>query len=470
MFTLNNDAAAPLYRQLYQQIRERVLSGKLPAHTRLPSVRELAAELSTSRNTVEGAYQELYAEGYIYSKERSGYFVCALDHDLALRKAPGKPPGAGRPSLAFAPRESWRYDFHPAGLDPSSFPTALWRNCFLKALAESSRELTAYGGLQGDWGLRCQLRQYLERSRGVICEPEQIVVCAGLQQGLEMVAQLVKDDHRSLAVEEPGYHIPRSVFANHAFRVLPVAVGPAGMDLEQLRRTDCSVAYVTPSHQLPLGCVMPVAERLKLIDWAQSDGKLILEDDYDGELRYHGKPIPSLQGLRPDGNIVYLGTFSKILSPALRMSYLVLPRSLLAAFQAHFRDYFCTVSLLEQKTMAQFMERGHWERHVRRMRVLYHRKHDALLKAVGRFFGGKAAVIGQGAGLHVVLELSAPNAGEAEILRRATEKGIRLFPFSATCAASLPASTRLLVGFGGMGTAELERGIELLSALCLPEG
>jgi len=463
MFTLNNNDSVPLYKQLYDQIREFVLSGKLPANSRLPSVRDLAAELSTSRNTVEGAYQELYAEGYIYSRHRSGYFVAVLDQDAAPPSLPHKPRKQSRHP---EPSSSYLYDFHPARLDPQSFPTALWRRCFLDCLRESAGELSRYGDPQGEWGLRCNIRQYLERSRGVVCEPDQIVICAGLQQSLDMVAQMLKESHSSVAVENPGYHLPRAVFRNNGFAVEAVAVAANGLDLELLRSSNSTIAYVTPSHQLPMGVVMPIANRLKLIEWAEKGGNLIIEDDYDSELRYLGRPIPSLQGLRPDGNIIYLGTFSKILSPALRLSYLVLPRSLLAAYRRVFQDYFATVSLLEQRTMAKFMEQGHWERHVRRMRILYKKKHDTLLHAIGHHFGSRALVVGQGAGLHVVLQLPAANPGETAIIRRAEQQGIRLFPFTATCASGESVSTKILLGFGGMTASEIEHGIKLLSRLC----
>jgi len=463
MFTLNSNDPVPLYKQLYTQIRQFVLSGKLPADSRLPSVRDLAAELSTSRNTVEGAYQELFAEGYIYSRQRSGYFVSPLDQDAAPLSLPRKSP-AQRLQPESAPR--YCYDFHPARLDPHSFPTPLWRKCFLDSLRESATGLTRYGDPQGEWGLRSTIQQYLERSRGVVCEPDQIVVCAGLQQSLDMVAQMLKESHTSVAVEDPGYHLPRAVFRNNGFAVEAVAVTANGIDLEFLRSGSSTLAYVTPSHQLPMGHVMPIASRLKLIEWADKGGNLIIEDDYDSELRYHGRPIPSLQGLRPDGNIIYLGTFSKVLSPALRMSYLVLPRSLLPGYLALFRDYFATVSLLEQGTIARFMDQGHWERHVRRMRILYKKKHDTLLLAVEHHFGSRAIVAGQGAGLHVVLQLQDDNPGETEIIRRAAEKGILLYPFSATCTRRESLPTTILLGFGGMSASEIDQGIRLLSGLC----
>ena len=463
MFILDNDHRLPLYQQLYNQIREHILSGKLAADARLPSIRQLAVELSTSRNTVEGAYQELYAEGYIYSKPSSGYFVSALDQETAPLSLVHKPR---KPSPLSAPLPLYDYDFHPARLAPESFPAPLWRKLFSESLRENSRQLLQYGAPQGEWELRRIIQHYLERARGVVCDPEQIVICAGLQHSLDIIALLLKGSHPVVAVENPGYHLPRSVFRNHGFDVVAVPVGPDGLDLEALNASAATLAYVTPSHQMPMGCVMPVANRLKLIEWAESSGKLIIEDDYDSELRYHGKPIPSLQGLRPQGNILYLGTFSKVLSPALRLSYLVLPDSLLAAYRRLFQDYCPSVSLLEQRTLAKFMEQGHWDRHVRRMRAIYKKKHDTLLRAVEHHFGTRAEVVGQGAGLHVVLQLPTTSPGEAEIIERARKQGIGLFPFSATCASGEPAATRLLLGFGGMSASEIEQGIALLAPLC----
>ncbi len=463
MFILNNSDSVPLYKQLYNQIREHILSGKLPADTRLPSVRDMAIELSASRNTVDGAYQELYAEGYLYSKPRSGYFVSALDQDVAPQTLSGKP---SKNDYLPGPPSNFAYDFHPARLHPESFPTELWRKCFVESLRRNSQQLVQYGDPQGDWGLRCSIQSYLERSRGVLCDPDQIIICAGLQQSLDIVANILKESHSVVAVEDPGYHLPRFVFQNHSYTIVPVPVEPDGIDLNHLKASNSTIAYVTPSHQLPLGYVMPVANRLALIEWAASGGKYIIEDDYDSELRYHGKPIPSLQGLRPTGNIIYSGTFSKILSPALRLSYMVLPYSLLATYRQRYQTYFPSVSLLEQRTMAHFMEQGHWERHIRRMRMIYRKKHDILLQSIETHFGKRAVVIGHGAGLHVVLMLPDTSLSEVEIIGRAQQKGIRLFPFSDFHVTGQPETTTLMLGFGGMNSIKIEGGISILSQIC----
>jgi GntR family transcriptional regulator/MocR family aminotransferase len=464
LFILNNKDETPIYKQLYNQIRERVLSGQLPAGTRIQSVRVLANDLSISRNTVDAAYQELCAEGYIYGKPQSGYFVSAHCLDsITLTQSKNSHKLNCKPETPLV----YKYDFHPARLDRKSFPAVIWRKCFNDTLREKLSELSMGSNPKGDLELRKNIMIYLEKSRGVICDPEQIIICAGLQQSLDIVAHLLKRSHSSVAVENPGYHLPRSVFRNHCFELVPIPVGKNGIDVDILKSTESSIAYVTPSHQSPLGFVMPVAHRLRLIEWAESGGKYIIEDDYDSELRYYGKPLPSLQGLRPDGNIIYLGSFSKVLSPALRISYLVLPKQLVSDYNNTFKDYFSTVSLLEQVTLSKFMELGHWERHIRRMRTLNKKKHDTLIRSVENNFGSHAEIKGQGAGLHVVMELPNTKMSEAQLIEHAGRNGIRLIPFSITCVTNEACALRILLGFGGMTTNEIEQGIALLAKCVL---
>ncbi len=461
MFTLNNNDTTPLYRQLFQQVRESILSGKLPAHFKLPSIRDLAEELATSRNTVEGAFQELCAEGYIYSKPRSGYFVSALDQDVSTSAQDLRPKQDLHPRLA----ESYRYDFHPARLDPEIFPTATWRKCLIDSLRCKAGDYSHYSEPQGEWGLRCNIQDYLERSRGVHCSPDQIVINPGLQQNLETVAQLIKNRHESVAVENPGYHLPRDVFRNLGFNINPIDIGSDGLNLKALRSSSSTVAYITPSHQMPCGYVMPVANRLELISWAEKGGRLIIEDDYDSELRYIGRPISSLQGLCSEGNIIYQGTFSKVFSPALRLSYMVLPKALVDSYKQKFRNYLSPVPLLLQRAMIAFMERGYWEQHIRRARIFYKQKHGLMLQEIERYFGNKAKAIGQGAGLHIVLELTDSLKGETEFIERAEQHGCRLLPFSDFYAEGKVVNNRLLLGFGGIKLESIPQGIELLSTL-----
>ncbi len=461
MFTLNNNDIVPLYRQLFLQIREKILSGRLPAHFKLPSIRDLAEELEISRNTVEGAFQELCAEGYLFSRSRSGYFVADI-HQGSTTATPGVQPRQDlHPKLA----ERYRFDFHPARLDPEVFPTTLWRKCLIDCLRTHADDYSEYSEPQGEWGLRCNIQFYLERSRGVLCSPDQIVVSSGLQQNLEIVAQLIHGNHASVAVENPGYHLPRDVFRNFGFHIDPIDIGPSGLNPDALKSRASTVVYITPSHHMPLGYVMPVANRLKLISWADTGSRWIIEDDYDSELRYIGKPISSLQGLCPQGNIIYQGTFSKVFSPALRLSYMVLPDVLVDAYRGKFQNHLSPVPLLLQRAMIAFIERGHWEQHLRRVRIFYKKKHDLMLQAIEQHFGGKAKVVGQGAGLHIVLELTEGVKNEAAFIRRAKQRGCRLLPFSEFYVDGREEKKMLLLGFGGISLKEIPSGIALLSSL-----
>lgn len=461
MFILKNTDPTPLYQQLFLQIREKILSGKFPAHFKLPSIRDLSVELGISRNTVDGAFQELCAEGYIYSKARSGYFVSDIELELATATTVSYPKQDLHPKLA----ERYRFDFHPARLDPEVFPKALWKKCLIDCLRSENGAFSEYSDPQGEWGLRCNVQFYLERSRGVHCRPDQIIINSGSQQNLEVIAQLIHETHNTVAIENPGYHLPRDVFRNLGFRINPIDIGSYSLNPDALKSSDSRVAYITPSHQMPLGYVMPVADRFKLISWADSGDRLIIEDDYDSELRYVGRPISSLQGLNPQGNIIYQGTFSKVFSPALRLCYMVLPTWLADDYRKKFRNYICSVPLLTQRTMIAFMEQGHWEQHLRRVRIFYKKKHDLMLQALDHYLGDKAKVIGQGAGLHLVLELSEGLKDEAGLVERAKQHGCRLLPLLDFYAEGKKEHNKLLLGFGGVPIEEISSGIKLLSGL-----
>jgi len=459
MILIDYKQRQPLHIKIYNRIKSQITAGTLEPHTKLPSIRSLCAELAVSHNTVEYAYQQLLAEGYIYSKPKSGYYVSLLDSEFTQ---PSSQNSGSHLTRLSGKQPVYSFDFHPASLAPESFPVSLWRKLLAECLQDEPRQFACYGSLQGDWALRSEIRSYLARSRGVLCETEQIVVCSGLQDSLSIIVPILRPQHSLLAVEEPGHFIPRSVFQNHLFATTPIPVHNDGLDLSALQASQSTVVYVTPSHQFPLGHIMPVANRLKLIDWAESVGGVIIEDDYDSELRYQGSPVPALQGLRPQASIIYIGTFSKVLSPALRVSYMVLPKRMLARYRQLFYESASNASLLEQRTLCKFMAGGHWERHLRKMRTIYKKKHDTLIQAVSRNFGDEAVIIGQGAGLHVVLELLNSVLSEAELIKRAQAKNIRLFPLSKTYIAKHSGKNLIMLGFGGVGSDKIDRGIELL--------
>jgi GntR family transcriptional regulator / MocR family aminotransferase len=460
MLIMNSLDRHPLHVQLYNKIKNQILSGKLPAQTKLSSVRLLSLELSVSRNTVEYVYEQLCTEGFIYSKPRSGYYVSALDPEFVLTPSKKTLPLSGNVTEEM---EQYAFDFHPAGISPTSFPINIWRKLISESLLANPEQFSLYGNTQGEFALRLEIQRYLERFRGVACNSEQIVIGCGLQENLSIIAQVLKANHSVVAVEDPGHWLPRSIFQNLSYVLNPIPVNPDGINLGELQHSNSTIVYVTPSHQFPLGYVMPVENRLKLINWAESAGGVIIEDDYDSELRYHGKPIPALQGLRPEGNIIYIGTFSKVLSPALRISYIVLPYCLLGTYKEIFHNYATTVPLLDQNTLCKFMAQGYWDRHLRKMRTIYKKKHDALIQSIARHFGDRANILGQGAGLHVVLDLVDNHLKEYELMARAKEKGIRLFPISGTYQSNNDEHRfQVMLGFGKMTQEEADAGIDLL--------
>lgn len=460
MFVLDCKDPRPLHVKLYNQIKNQILAGKLISDIKLPSVRQLSTELAISRNTVEYAYEQLCIEGFIYSRPRSGYYVAILDQEYMSRSCQKE---ATHTEQIIKDGQVYTFDFHPACLSLDSFPSGIWRKLLTNCLQENLEQFTLYGDRQGEFNLRSEIQRYLERFRSVSCDPEQIVICGGLEDSLSIIASIMQTDHSILATEDPGHWIPKSVFQNYSFSISPIPVNSDGINLEYLKNTNSTIAYVTPSHQFPLGYVMPVENRLKLINWAESVGGVIIEDDYDSELRYHGNPIPALQGLQPKGNIIYVGTFSKVLSPALRVSYVVLPYQYLSKYNQLFRNYATKVALLEQRTLYEFMKQGYWERHLRKMRTMYKRKHDAFIQSIYDHFGSKVKIIGQGAGLHVVLELINQSLDEKELIHRARKKNVRVFPLSDTHQSDKNYPTRVMLGFGRMNPSELEKGIELLA-------
>ncbi|NGQ97012.1 PLP-dependent aminotransferase family protein [Brevibacillus sp. SYP-B805] len=462
---LHGESAVPLYMQLYHHFREEIQANRIAAGTKLPSVRRLSAHLQISKTTVEMAYHQLLAEGYVESRDRSGFYVVEIEGGLSGDQA--VPPAAAVSRLPGAEKPV-SYDFHMARIDAEHFPFAVWRRLSNQCIRPEAKELLHYGDRQGEYGLRTQIAHYLRQSRGVRCTPEQVVIAAGTQIAILLICQLLGMDGRAVAMEEPGYQDVRAVFAKLGFTMKPIPLEEDGLNIQALRESGARVVYITPSHQDPSGTVMPVAKRMKLLQWADEVGGVILEDDYDSEFRYRGKPIPSLQGLDARGSVIYLGTFSKALLPAIRVSYLVLPQALLERYREQCCHFDQTVSRLHQKTLELFMQSGEWERHIRKMRVIYQKKHAALLQAVKAIFQDNVRVMGQDAGLSVMLEVQSEKSAE-ELEKIAEEAGIKVYSTTRKWMnrpQGLVPSFQL--GFGGLSVEEIWRGIERLHACWKP--
>ena len=460
MLVFKNRRFQPLYLQLYAHLREEILSGRLPAETKLPSARQQADDLGVSRNTVDWAYQQLSTEGYIESKSRRGYYVLPFREPVDHR--PLLNPGFQCTEVKTDISSSFQFDFHPAKLANESFPIRVWSKLGSESIRDDIGLFSLHGSSRGEPGLRNAIQKYLSQSRGVVCSPEQVIICSGVQDGLSLLSKLMAKNYSACAIEDPGYLKARTILQNHAVDVVPVPVRQDGIDIGYLTNTDCKAVYVTPSHQFPLGYVMPISRRLNLLAWAERVKGLIIEDDYDSEFRYQGQSVPSLQGIDSQGKVVYLGTFSKSLSPSLRLGYMILPLSLLELFNSLFRGHICSVPLWEQRILQKFLEQGYWDRHLRKMRTFYRRNHTAIINSVHHFLKGKATILSQGAGLHIVIEANG-NCSAMEISKRAKIKGVRVYPISDYLLSEKTYQNALILGFGGLSPKGIFQGIELLS-------
>lgn len=483
MLHLDAAADAPLYQQIYDQLKHDILSGALPQGMRLPSIRALARELRAGKNTVENAYAQLALEGYVAVLPRSGYRVNLIQRDLHApeRLAGGTGERNGRGDAA-KPLRPARYDFHYGNLDAATFPYAVWRKLLFTVMEQArtgritSDGMHVYGDAHGDLHLRGQLAAYLYRSRGVRCTEDQVVICSGLQPSIMAVTRLLQCGSErgavapvsQVALEDPAYNGARRAYECFGFRALPVPVDEEGLNVEVLRTTPARVVHIAPSHQFPTGAVMPIGRRMEILNWAAEHGAWIVEDDYDSELRYDGRPIPSLQSIDRHGRVIYTGTFSKTLSPGMRMSYMVLPEGLVERFRAVFAGFQCTVPWLEQAVLARFMAEGHWERHLRRICQAKKRKHDVFVGTAARLLGERIRIRGHNAGLHLLLEVPG-GPGEAALVELAAAHGVRVYPASPFWAdARRYPGNCLFIGYGMLSEADIAAALERLRQAWFP--
>jgi GntR family transcriptional regulator / MocR family aminotransferase len=481
VLSLDPRSATPLHRQLYDEIRAAVLAGRLSPGARLPSTRSLAADLDISRNTVAGAFDQLLAEGYIEVRPGAGTFVAKELPEKLLRVSPAErtssrprvPAAAlsrrGR-MLAATPVAPAARDgatacaFRPGIPALDAFPRDLWARIAARQYRQSRLDLFSYGDPAGHAPLRRAIAEYLRAARGVNSSWEQVIVTSGSQQALDLAARVLLDQGDTAWVEDPGYFGARGAWAAAGVRCAPIPVDAEGLSIVQgeLSAPQARMAYVSPSHQYPLGVTMSLARRMALLDWARRRSAWIAEDDYDSEFRYAGRPLAALQGLDTAGRVIYIGTFSKVLFPALRLGYMVVPAGTVDAFAAARALADRHPPGPSQALVAEFLAEGHFARHVRRMRTLYAERQAALLSAARREWSGLLEVPPADAGMHLVAWLPT-GWSDREASQRAAEAGISAPPLSAYSDRA-PARAALLLGYSSVNARRIQEGARRLTA------
>lgn len=458
-YHLDPHSKTPLYEQLYRAVRADIMSGTLAGGTRLPSKRQLAANLRVSQITVETAYGQLLAEGYIVSEPRRGYFV---QKQLTV-PAQTQAPKAAAPHTHAAPADDCKYDFRTNIVDTECFPFATWARLSRSVLSEYSDRLLRATDPCGAAELREQIARYLYDFRGINISPDNILVGAGSEYLMHLVIQLLGRD-RVYALENPGYRKLYQIFDVSGVAVRPLPLDKSGLRADALAASDASVVYLTPSHHFPLGTVMPAARRMEILRWASAaPDRYIIEDDYDSEFRYASRPIPALGEMDRAGRVVYVNTFAKSLSPALRIGYLVLPDALMARYRERFSLYSSTVPSFDQHTLAAFMRTGGFERHISRSRKVYQARRDALMAALDRELADLPHEVSRSeAGLHLLLHMR-NGMLERELIERARAVGVRVYGLSAYYMPPVkPPKATLVLGYAGLTERQIDEAAALL--------
>lgn len=470
---LERDAGVPMHRQLYDALRESILNGQLAAGLRLPATRALADELGISRNTVLAAFEQLHAEGYLESRVGDGTYVAhALPERHAPTQAPKTTSGPRRISnrgalLANTPvtvqRERREGAFRHGLGALEVFPFHVWARLEARAWRNAPRRLLAYSNPAGFMPLREAIATHLRATRSVRCDAEQVIVTTGSQQGLDLAARVLLDPGDAAWMEDPGYLGARAALTAGGARVMGIPVDTDGLDLQAGLRLDphARLVYVTPSHQYPTGVGMSLTRRLQLLEWASTVGAWILEDDYDSEYRYTGRPLESLQGLDRDARVIYLGTFSKVLVPGLRVGYMVVPPDVVNAFVGARALMDRNTAGITQAVLTDFIREGHLARHVKRTRTLYAERQEVLLESSAKHLGGLLEVQASEMGMHLVGWLP-ENVSDAIVSQRAAEHDVEALPISAYASRPLERGG-LLLGYAAVSPAEIRAGIKRLA-------
>lgn len=469
-------------RRIYRMLRDQMADGALHAGDRMPSTRALAAELAVSRTTITAVYEQLEAEGFLVTSAGRAARVAAPQTAAApVGRAPlrqGRQPlslsrfGARVADIAEPALPSvttaLRFDFRYGAVAARDFPYLAWRRAYQTALLRQQHSLY-YTLPEGEPALQRALQGYLHRAKGIRCDARQILIVQGAQQALDLCARLLLDEGDRFVCENPGYRMARHCFTATGASLLPIPVDAQGLDTRHLP-TDgrTRLAYVTPSHQFPLGGVLPIGRRQALLRWASGQDVWVIEDDYDGEFRYGQHPIDALQSIDTDGRVIYVGTFSKALSPQIRLGYMVLPQALVQVFAQAKRLTDRHAPMLDQQVLAALIDSGHYERHVRRMRREHERRRAALLQAIAQHLPQDVRVDGAAAGLHVVLWLPfLPSQKTGQLMALARRHAVGAYPVSPLFAPDapqyVPPFVGLILGYASLTPEQIREGIVRLA-------
>lgn len=456
---LKADSSKCLYEQIYEHIRKEIKEGKLLQGERLPSTRSLAENLQIARSTVELAYEQLLSEGYIESQPYRGYFVSKVEELFQLVEPKEAKSSEVIKKEPVTDKVIYTYDFSPTQIDMSQFPFSVWRKIHKNVLSDGNEKLYAQGNARGDYGLRETIARYLHASRGVNCTPEQVIVGAG-NDYLLMLLEKILGPQIPIAMENPTYKRAYQIFQSFQYPITTVDMDENGMKVEELRKSKARLVYVMPSHQYPTGVVMPIGRRGELLKWASEQAdRYLIEDDYDSEFRYRGKPIPSLQASDKNDRVIYMGTFSKSIAPAIRVSYMVLPMKLVEEYEKKCAFYSTTVSRIEQKILDEFIKEGYFERHLNKMRKCYKDKHDYLLELLEPF-EKHFSITGENAGLHLLLTAK-EEVSEDTLIKKAMQHGVKVYGLSESYVNGGKEGQKgtILLGYGGLTKQEIEEGV-----------
>lgn len=462
----------PLFRQVYLGLREAILSGAFRSGEKLPSTRDIAEQLGVSRTVAVLAYDQLLAEGFAVGRTGSGTYVSGsvgVERRPASRNSArtrlsrfGSSAAAAWTRMSFSQR--WPaplpYDFAYGRSDLATFPFEAWRRILLRCARKTSVSKLDYGPAIGNAALRDAICGHVRRSRALACDPSQVIVVSGSQQALDLIARVLIEPGEKVVIEDPGYQGTREVLHAAGARVYPGVVDRGGLNPEKLP-AGARLAFVTPSHQFPTGAILSLARRMALLDWAKRNEAIVVEDDYDGEYRYEQQPLESLQGLDREGRVIYIGTFSRTIFPALRIGYLVAPKRLVQAFSAAKWLSDRHTATLEQQALAEFISSGMYERYLRRVRRRNTQRRRAFLEGIQRYLGDRVEVTGDGAGAHVVL-WPRRRIGERTVIRNAAARGVGVYGISPYCLKP-PLQTGILLGYERMREKEIEEGLRRLS-------